>query len=110
MAPAITKYEGLSFKVKIPSAIFYSNYQSLVQSIQIDFGNGAGYVTVPFNQNVTINYTTEGVKVWKYKLNLTNGTSLLSQSKIEVTQGITTIPWGSFTPSTTAISATSVAS
>ncbi|WP_445716849.1 hypothetical protein [Flavobacterium sp.] len=110
MAPAITKYEGLSFKVKIPSTVFYSNYQSLVQSIQIDFGNGAGYVTVPFNQNITVNYTTEGVKVWKYKLNLTNGTSLLSQSKIDVKQGVTTIPWGTITASASAISPTSVAS
>jgi hypothetical protein len=110
MAPAITKYEGLSFKVKIPSTIFYSNYQSLVQSIQIDFGNGAGYVTVPFNQNITVNYATEGVKTWKYKLNLTNGTSLLSQSKIDVTQGVTTIPWGTSIASASNLSATSVAS
>ncbi len=108
MAPAITKYEGLNFKVKIPSAIFYSNYQSTVQSIQIDLGNGAGYVTVPFNQNITVNYTTEGVKIWKYKLNLTNGTTLLSQSKIEVTQGLSTIPWG--TASASAMTTTSVAS
>ena len=110
MAPAITKYEGLSFTVKIPSTIFYSNYQSLVQSIQIDFGNGAGYITVPFNQNVTVNYSTEGVKTWKYKLNLTNGTSLLSQSKIDVSQGVTSIPWGTSTVSTSAMAATSVAS
>ena len=110
MAPAISKYEGLSFTVKIPSTIFYSNYQSLVQSIQIDFGNGAGYVTVPFNQNVTISYATEGVKTWKYKLNLTNGTSLLSQSKIDVTQGVTTIPWGTSIASTSNLSASSVAS
>ena len=110
MAPAITKYEGLSFTVKIPSTIFYSNYQSLVQSIQIDFGNGAGYITVPFNQNVTVNYATEGVKTWKYKLNLTNGTSLLSQSKIDVTQGVTTIPWGTSIASTSNLSASSVAS
>lgn len=105
MAPAITKYEGLSFNTRIPSTIFYSNYQSLVQSIQVDFGNGAGYITVPFNQNVTVNYPTEGVKIWKYKLNLTNGTSLLSQSRIEVTQGITTIPWGT---TTSALAAASV--
>lgn len=110
MAPAITKYEGLSFNVKIPSTIFYSNYQSLVQSIQIDFGNGAGYVTVPFNQNIAVNYTTEGIKVWKYKLNLTNGTSMLSQSKIQVTQGVTAITWGTTTASVTNMSATSVAS
>lgn len=110
MAPAITKYEGLSFKVKIPSTIFYSNYQSLVQSIQIDFGNGEGYVTVPFNQNITVNYATEGVKVWKYKLNLTNGTSLLSQSKIDVTQGFTTIPWEPSVASASNLSTTSIAS
>lgn len=93
MTPAIKKYEGLNLQVKIPSTIFYSNYQSLVQSIQIDFGNGSGYITVPFNQNIAVNYTTEGIKVWKYKLNLSNGTSLLSQSKIELRSGLTAIPW-----------------
>lgn len=97
MAPAISKYEGLNFKVKIPSDIFYSNYQNLVQSIQIDFDNGLGFVTVPFNQNIDLSYATEGIKVWKYKLNLTNGTSLLSQSKITLTQGITAVPWGTGT-------------
>ena len=110
MAPAITKYEGLSFNVKIPLNIFYSNYQSLIQSIQIDFDNGNGYVTVPFNQNISINYPTEGLKIWKYKLILTNGTSLLSQSKIEVTQGIVAMSWGTSTNVASAMSTTSVAS
>lgn len=104
MTPAINSYEGLNLQVKIPSTIFYSNYQSLIQSIQIDFDNGLGYVSVPFNQNTAVNYTTEGVKTWKYKINLTNGTSLLSQSKIEITQGITTIPWGTATMQPVAMS------
>lgn len=93
MTPAIKNYEGLDFKVKIPSSIFYSNFQSSVQSIQVDFDNGGGYITVPFNQNIPVKYNTEGIKVWKYKLNLTNGTSLLSQSQIKLTQGFTSIPW-----------------
>ncbi|RYF97703.1 MAG: hypothetical protein EOO07_39240 [Chitinophagaceae bacterium] len=93
MTPAINNYEGLEFQVKIPSAIFYSNFQSSVQSIQIDFDNGAGFVTVPFNQNITVAYSREGIKAWKYKLNLTNGTSLLSQSRIRLIQGFTSIPW-----------------
>ena len=33
MTPAINTYEGLDFMVKIPSSIFYSNFQSSVQSI-----------------------------------------------------------------------------
>ena len=93
MTPAIKNYEGLEFQVKIPSSIFYSNFQSSVQSIQVDFDNGGGYITVPFNQNIPVKYNTEGIKVWKYKLNLTNGTSLLSQSQIKLTQGFTSIPW-----------------
>ena len=93
MTPDIQKYESLTMQVRIPSTLFYSNYQSTVQSIQIDFGNGAGYITVPFNQNVAVNYTTEGVKIWKYKLNLTNGTSLYNQSRIKVLQTMTIIPY-----------------
>lgn len=94
MTPAISKYEGLNFQVKIPTAIFYSNYQNLVQSIQIDFDNGLGFVIVPFNQNIDVSYATEGIKVWKYKLNLVNGTSLLSQSKIMLTQGMNSVASG----------------
>ncbi|QTE21378.1 hypothetical protein [Polaribacter cellanae] len=95
MSPAIQKYSGLNLKVKIPSAIFYSNNNNQIQSIQIDFNNGNGYVTIPFNQNVTVNYTTEGLKTWKYKLNLTNGTSVYSHSKIKIEKGYETYTYGS---------------
>jgi hypothetical protein len=95
MTPAIQKYSGLSLQVKIPSTIFYSNYANQVQSIQIDFGNGNGYVIVPFSQNTTITYTTEGMKTWKYKLNLTNGASLYSHSKIKIEKGYSTVAYDS---------------
>jgi hypothetical protein len=95
MTPAIQKYSGLSLQVKIPSTIFYSNYANQVQSIQIDFGNGNGYVSVPFSQNTTITYTTEGMKTWKYKLNLTNGTSFYSHSKIKIEKGYSTVAYDS---------------
>ncbi|MCD9586160.1 hypothetical protein [Tenacibaculum maritimum] len=95
ITPAIQKYSGLNLQVKIPSAIFYSNYTNQVQSIQIDFNNGNGYVTIPFNQNIAVNYTTEGVKTWKYKLNLTNGTNLYSHSKIKIEKGYETYAYGS---------------
>lgn len=95
ITPAILKYSGLNFQVKIPAAIFYSNNTNQIQSIQVDFNNGNGYVTIPFNQNVTVNYTTEGLKTWKYKLNLTNGTSLYSHSKINIEEGYETYTYGS---------------
>jgi hypothetical protein len=94
MTPAINSYEGLEFQVKIPSSIFYSNFQTDVHSLEIDFDNELGYVVVAFDENIPVSYSDEGVKVWKYKLNLTNGTSLLSQSRIKLIQGFVHVPWG----------------
>lgn len=93
IAPAIKLYEGLKMKVKIPSNTFYSNYQSQVQTIKIDFGNGLGYVPMLFDQIKNVNYTTVGVKIWKYKLTLTNGTIMYNQSRIKLKNGISTIPY-----------------
>ncbi len=93
ITPAIKLYEGLKMKVKIPSNTFYSNYQSQVQNIQIDFGNGLGYVPMLFDQIKNVNYTTVGVKIWKYKLTLTNGTIMYNQSRIKLKNGISTIPF-----------------
>lgn len=93
ISPAIKNYRGFNLQVKIPANIFYSNYQDEIQSIQIDFDNGQGYITMPFNQNISIIYTTEGVKNWRYKLVLTNGTSLYNQSRIKIEKGLKTIPF-----------------
>lgn len=93
IAPPIKIYRGLSMQVKVPSSIFYSNFQNEVQSLQIDFSDGLGYRTVAFNQLVNVNYTTEGTKNWKYKLNLTNGNSLLSQSFIKIEATPTVLPF-----------------
>jgi hypothetical protein len=84
MAPALRQSDQKVLQVRIPSGIFLSNSASSVASIQIDFNNGSGYVTIPFNQNVNVSYTTEGTKTWKYKLNLTDGTSLYNQSLIKI--------------------------
>jgi len=94
MTPAIKSYKGFNLQVKIPSNIFYSNYQNVIQSIQIDFDNGQGYVNIPFNQNVAINYTNEGTKTWKYKLTLSDNTVLYNQSLIKIEEGLNTIPFG----------------
>ncbi len=93
MTPAIKFYKGLNLTIKMPSAIFYSNYTSQIQSIQIDFGNGQGYVSVPFNQNIAVTYTTIGTKTWKYKLTLTNNTVMYNQSLIKIEGKIHTVPW-----------------
>lgn len=93
LAPSTKIYKAFNVQVKLPSAIFYSNQLSEVQSIQVDFGDGQGYTTIPFNQIVNVNYTSAGAKTWTYKLNLTNNTSLYSRSRIKIEEGLTRIPW-----------------
>lgn len=93
MSPAITTYSGLHFNIHLPSISFQSNYKNEIQSIQIDFNNGEGYVTVPFDQLVPVSYANEGYYNWNYKLKLINGEELLSHSRIRIERGIDLIPY-----------------
>jgi hypothetical protein len=88
MTTPIDVYTGLNLKVKIPQAIFYSNYAAEIQRIDIDFADGLGYRQVAYNQLVNVNYTTEGLQTWKYRLTLTNRQTLFSHSKIKIKKGL----------------------
>lgn len=88
MAPSISRYQHISFNVKVPSNTFLSNYSNEISTIQIDFDNGNGYTTMVLDQNTAVSYTSDGVKTWKYKLTLSSGTVLYNQSKIEIINNI----------------------
>ena len=93
MAPAVTTYKGLSFELKLPSNLFLSNYPSLVQSIEIDVADGLGFRTITQNQLLSVSYTQANTYTWKYKITLTNGTILLSHSKMVIEGGLITYPY-----------------
>ncbi len=93
IATPIIKYKGLKTTVKFPQTLWYTNQGSTVQSIAIDFDNGAGYTIIPFNGNYSLQYAQEGVKNWKYKLTLINGQILYSQSRIIFEGTLTSIEW-----------------
>ncbi|UOX34003.1 hypothetical protein LXD69_00465 [Flavobacterium sediminilitoris] len=80
----LLKYNSLSMEVQLPSALWYTNQSSSVQSIAVDFNDGLGYQTLAFGQIKTVSYAQPGVKEWKYKLTLTNNQVLYSHSKIQI--------------------------
>jgi hypothetical protein len=84
MTAPILKYNSLSFQVVLPSSIFYTNQNSSISSIAIDFGNGQGYQNITRDQIVTISYTQSGNYEWKYKLTNAQGQVLYSHSKIVI--------------------------
>jgi hypothetical protein len=82
MTAPILKYNSLSMQVVLPSAVFYTNQNSSISTIAIDFGNGQGYQNITRDQAVTISYGQSGNYEWKYKLTNTQGQILYSHSKI----------------------------
>jgi hypothetical protein len=82
MTTPITKFKGLTIDVQLPQSLWYTNQGSNVQNIAIDFDNGAGYINMSFGGNHQLQYIAEGIYDWTYKLTLTNGQILYSQSRM----------------------------
>ena len=95
IAPSVRKYKGYTFSIKIPSNLWLTNVTETIQSIQIDANDGLGYRTTTFGQNLSVAYTSSGLKHWYYKVTLSNGQILYSHSKIIIEEGLVTTPHSS---------------
>lgn len=95
MTSSIVKYKGYNFQVKLPSNLFLTNYPATFQNIQVDFSDGLGYRIVSYDQLINVSYTQNNTYIWKYKITLTNGQTLLSHSKIEIEEGLNAAPYTS---------------
>jgi hypothetical protein len=92
IAPSVRSYKGYNLSIKIPQNLWLTNITQTVQSIQIDANDGLGYRTITFGQNLSVAYTTSGMKHWYYKVTLSNGQIVYSHSKISIEEGLVTIP------------------
>ncbi len=92
IAPSIRKYKGYNFSIQLPSNLWLTNVAQTVQNIQIDANDGLGYRNTTFGQNLSVNYTTSGLKHWYYKITLSDGQILYSHSKIIIEEGLITTP------------------
>ncbi|WP_019038472.1 hypothetical protein [Psychroflexus tropicus] len=81
--------------VELPSDLWYTNQLKVVRSIDINFNNGNGFINMPFNTAYKLEYMEGGIYDWIYKLTLTNGQILYSQSRIIIEQTAPTKKWKS---------------
>lgn len=81
--------------------LFINNTGKQVSSIQVNFANGGGFVTVNWNTLISTTYTSVGVKQLTFKLSFTDGASLQCYSNVTITNvsGILS----TYQPSTTTI-------
>ncbi len=84
MVPMISSLEGAVHTFLFKPDFFYSNMGKTISTLQIDFGDGAGYRTVAANAAVTITYATEGEKTIRFKLSYTDSSFKESRTKIEI--------------------------
>ena len=54
-------------------SLFYTNTGSTVSSIEVDFGNGSGFVPAYFNTTINGTYSTVGNKLLIYKITFNDG-------------------------------------
>ncbi|NEM97412.1 esterase/lipase family protein [Pontibacter burrus] len=84
MAPATKVYEGLTQQLLLPTALWESNEIGSVSSLEVDAGDGMGFRIMSAGQALSVVYPDTGRKELKYRLNLINGTSLISHSEIDI--------------------------
>jgi hypothetical protein len=64
--------------------LYYSNSGKAISSFQVDFDNGAGYVTAGWNTAVSTSYSTNGTKTLKIRVNFTDASFAECYSVLEV--------------------------
>lgn len=84
ITPLKQQLQGNTFTFQLPSNLLYSNFNTSISQIQIDYDNGQGYQTISQNQKKSVSYCTGGEKEIKVKITYTNGTIVQSHSKIWV--------------------------
>lgn len=84
LSPSTEVYEGKSLQVVLPSNLWQTNIASEVSNISIEFEDGQGYRILIPGQLLSVNYTDTGMKVWKYRLQLTSGQYLYSHSLVKI--------------------------
>ena len=74
---------GDSISFLLPSNLYFSNITPAPSQIQIDFGNGSGYVTVNFDQPIKVKYQTSGTKQLDIKMTRSSE-DFISQATIDI--------------------------
>ena len=101
VAPILSKNSiGRSVIFNFDSKNYFSNYNSDIEEIIIDFNDGLGERKIRLNSKIKIDYTSDGFKIITTKITLKNKKTFKSNFKIEVNRLAMPMPseqWNNFT-------------
>ncbi len=75
---------GPIVKFRFPNALYFSNTGEIISRIDVDFGDGNGWVLVNQNQIINIQYNISGRNIIKVKYTYTNGQIEYSRTSINI--------------------------
>src|SRR5690606_33996931 len=73
-SPIVSKTKGLQANFRVLQDLIINTTSESIQSIKVNFNNGSGFQTVNLNQDVNVNYSSEGEKQIDFEITLSNGT------------------------------------
>ena len=85
---ATDSYLGQDFNILLPANLWLTNSTSIVDHIEIDAADGLGYRTITPDTPLPVSYADTGLKVWNFKLHLTDNSVLQSHTSIQVNADI----------------------
>ena len=89
IAPKYEVLDGATHSFLFKPELFYNNTGKAISAIQVDADDGLDYQPLVFNTPRTVNYSTEGEKIFRFKIMYTDNSVFESHSKVQV-QNITT--------------------
>jgi hypothetical protein len=82
--PLIIKKKGLHQIYNLDLNDIYNTTENSIKSIQVNFDNGEGSKGVLPNQNILINYTSEGLKKLDFEITFNDGVIKKSSSTLKI--------------------------
>ncbi len=85
-SPLIDSIQGLTVSYFLDSRLFFNKSSLSISSIQVDFNDGNGLVSVTVGNAYTINYSAAGYKALRFVVTLSNSTIITTYAAILITQ------------------------
>jgi hypothetical protein len=84
VAPTQRRFRERTVSFVFPQSLYFTNSTLSIQQIAVNFNNETGYVPTSWNNPISHNFTTGGVKEISFRVTFTNGISLTSRTHIFV--------------------------
>ncbi len=86
ISPLADSAFGLQIIFKTSATLFFQNTGHAISSLQADFNNGAGLISIGTNNSVTVNYTTYGIKTIKFIIKYNDNSQCTTYAAFTVAQ------------------------